>query len=416
MLLNSIVLLLSLALLIFLAGRGFFFGSRPSDDVSDGLTRFLVTLLRLTLFAAIAASAVLVVDYQNAGDPAFCGVTSGCFAVRVSPYSRVLGVPLPNLGLSAFAALLAATLLAREPSHHRAIAAASVAGGAIATVLLAVQAFAIGAFCAWCLAVDVSAIVAAAVSVLLAWRARRVPRDAFARAAQGRLPLTLVWGVAALLAIGLPFVWGRYPVVAPLPPDITALQVPGRVTVVGFTDFQCPFCRKLHPEMHKLEERYGDRLHLVRKMMPLSGHAGAMPAAKAYLCTPEPKREQAAALLYTAPVDRLNDADVAGVLAPLGLDREAFSTCFSSPATQTAIDADMAMYERLAGRGLPLTYAGQRVVIGFNPERIEDAVRRETAGEQPSLPLPWLFAVLVNVAAVAVAFNARERAERAGAV
>ena len=61
----------------------------------------LVLLLRLSLLIAVAASAALIVDYQNAGDPAFCGVGSGCFAVRISPYSRLLGVPLPYIGLVA---------------------------------------------------------------------------------------------------------------------------------------------------------------------------------------------------------------------------------------------------------------------------------------------------------------------------
>lgn len=401
-------LILSLVLLVFLAGRGSVFGNRPTDDGLDGLSRFLVTLLRLALFVAIAASAALVVDYRRAGDPAFCGVTSGCFAVRVSPYSKLFGVPLPSIGLAVYALLFAATLAARESWQQKAVAAATVAGGVIAMVLLGLQQFVIGAFCAWCMAVDSAAIVAAAVSIALAWRSRRVPSEVFARSIQGGLPLTLVWGAAAFAALGLPTVWEKYPVIPPLPPDIAALQVPGKITVVGFTDFQCPFCRKLYPEMQKIEAAYGDRLHYVRKMMPLSGHAGALPAAKAYLCAPEPKREQAAALLYGAPVEKLNDADVAGVLAPLGLDPAAFAACFAAPATQAALDADVAMYGRLEARGLPLTYAGRRVVMGYNPERLEEALHQEAAADQTSLPLPWMFVVLFAVAAAAVSFNARE--------
>jgi protein-disulfide isomerase len=218
-----------------------------------------------------------------------------------------------------------------------------------------------------------------------------------------------VWSVAAVLAIGLPFLWSRYPVIPPLPPDIAALQEPGKITVVGFTDFQCPFCRKLYPDLREIEEQYGDRLRYVRKMMPLAGHPGALPAAKAYLCTPEAKRDAAAALLYTARPDQLTDDGVAGLLAPIGVEPGALAACMSASATKATLDADMAMYERLAARGLPLTYAGDRVIMGYNPGRIRDALARASAPAPLSLPLPWMFVALAAVAVGALALDARAR-------
>ncbi|WP_437812981.1 vitamin K epoxide reductase family protein [Sorangium sp. So ce1078] len=445
MLLNSIALLLALMLLVFLAGRGNVFAVRPArdrqaaresseahragpeapapstlapstltpDERQAGRARFLVTLFRLALFVAIAASAALVVEYQNAGDPAFCGVSSGCFAVRVSPYSRLFGVPLPNLGLAAYTSLLAASLLARERWHHVAIAAASAAGGLGATVLLGLQAFAIGAFCAWCVAVDLAALAAAVTSALVAWQAWRMPRAAFDHAAQGGLPGTTAWGAAAVAAIGLPFFWGNHPVIPPLPPELAALQEPGKITVVAFTDFECPFCRRLHPEMTKMEEPYGDRLRHVRKMVPLPSHAGALPAAKAYVCTPAEKRDQAAALLYSASPSRLTDDRVASVLSPLGLSAAELEACLAAPETQATIDADVALYGRMEARGLPATYVGRRLVVGYNPDRLRDALRREAGGDPLSLPLPWLFVALFGVSAAAVAVSSRDRSRGA---
>lgn len=437
MLLNSIALLLALLLLVVLAARGNLFAVRPSSDgraargasgghqagpeaaapsAGDrqaGRARFFVTLFRLALFVAIASSAALVVEYQNAGDPAFCGVGSGCFAVRVSPYSRLFGVPLPNLGLAAFTALIAASLLARERWHHVAIAAASALGGLGATVLLGLQAFAIGAFCAWCIAVDLAALAAAVTSALVAWQAWRMPRDDFDRAAQGGLSTSTAWGAAAVAAIGLPFLWGSRPVIPPLPPEIAAMQQPGKITIVAFTDFECPFCRRLHPELSKIEEAYGDRVRHVRKMVPLPTHPGALPAAKAYVCTPEDRREQAAALLYGAPSGRLTAARVASVLAPLGLSTEELEACLAAPSTEAAIAADVALYGRMEARGLPLTYVGRRLVVGYNPERIRDALRREAADDPLSLPLPWLFVALFGVSAAAVAVGGRDRSRGA---
>lgn len=378
----------------------------------------LVTLLRLSLLVAIAASAALLVEYQNVGDPAFCGAGSGCFAVRVSPYSQVLGVPLPVIGLLAHAALLCGSLAARTREHLMALALTASAGGAFAFLFLGLQEFVIGALCPWCVAVDVASIVAATCAVLLAARAKSAgpapasepgaaagpgarspstgtaPAGPFWRAVLPTGIETLAWSVAATLAIGLPFLWGRYPVLPPMPPAIAAMQIQGKVTIVGFTDFQCPFCRKLHPAIQDIEHRYGDRIHYSRYMMPLPGHPGAMPAAQAYLCSPEDKREAAADWLYQADDDALTPSGVLALATALGLDRAAFERCLDAPETRAALARDKGIYETLGARGLPLTYIGPRVVVGFDPERVERAVQLELAGERQSLPLAWLFVAL----------------------
>lgn len=370
--------------------------------------RHLVLVLRLSFFVAIAASAAMVVDYQNAGDPAFCGVTSGCFAVRMSSYSRPFGVPLPTIGLAAFTSLLAGSLLVRRPEHHRILAGLAALGGLGGAVLLGLQAFAVGAFCAWCIAVDTAAIVAGAAAAGLAWLARRYP-EAFALEVNPTGAVFATWLLAAVAAIGLPMLWGKYPVVPDAPAEIAALGEPGKLTIVGFTDFECPFCRRLHPTLHQIQAQYGDRARLVRKMMPLQSHPGALPAAKAYVCTPPAQREAAAALLYTADPDQLTDAAVGELLAPLKLDAPAFAACLSAPSTQAAIDADVALYRKLGGMGLPFTFVGRRVVLGYNPARVEDAARLEAAGPQTGLPLPMMFMALGAVAAGAAVVSLLSR-------
>jgi uncharacterized membrane protein len=356
----------------------------------------LVLVLRLSLLVAIAASAALVIEYQNAGDPAFCGVGSGCFAVRI--YSKSWGMFLPYFGLLAHAGLLAASLIARTRDHHRFVALLASAGAAAALVLLYLQHFVIGAICAWCFAVDIASIIAAAAAVGIALQAIKAPppapTDPFWRATTPGPKETLIWGVAAALAIALPFIWGRYPVIPPLPQPVQALQVPGKLTIVSFTDFQCPFCRRLHPEMHKLEAQHGERLHIHRRMMPLPSHAGALPAAQAYLCAPEAKREAAAEWLYNAPDADLNRVGVLAMADVVGISKIDLATCMTSPATQDALARDKALYDSLSARGLPWTYVGPRMVIGFDPERIARSIEAELQGDQMSLKLPWLFVAL----------------------
>ncbi|HSN97760.1 MAG TPA: vitamin K epoxide reductase family protein [Candidatus Nanopelagicales bacterium] len=377
--------------------------------------RHLALLLRLSLFVAIAASAALVADYRSSGDPAFCGVDSGCFAVRISGYANVLGMSLPNLGLAAFATLLAGSLLARSRLHHLLVGVAAGVGAVAALVLIYLQAAVIGAFCAWCVAVDIGALIAAAAAGGIAVQARKAgDEEAFAREVNPGGAALVGWVVAALGGIGLPMMWAQYPTLPALPQEIAAVQVPGKVTLVGFTDFECPFCRRLAPELHQIEEEFGDRIVYIRKMAPLPRHEGALPAAKAYVCAPPEQREGAAALLYTASAERLTEEGVVGVLGPLKLDREALVACLAAPETKAAVEAEVALYKKVAGKGLPYTFVGRRVVLGFNPARIDESIKLELAGQHFGLPLWGMFVALGLVAAGAAAVSLRAKGSGPG--
>jgi uncharacterized membrane protein/thiol-disulfide isomerase/thioredoxin len=366
--------------------------------------RIAVIAKHVALALALAASTALLIDYQNAGDPAFCGVASGCFAVRVSAYSHVLGIPLPNLALPAFGILLGGSLLARTLDQHRLVAVAAGLGGLFAVALVLIQAFAVGAFCPWCMIVDSAAIVCGAASLALwQWLGDSEERAA---AISARGPSRIAWGLAGALAVALPVGWSKYPVIPPAPPDIAAEQVPGKVTIVSFTDFECPFCRKLHPLLDQIREEHHDQLHFVRKMKPLASHVGAMPAAKAWVCVPENRRDKAAALLYAMPPTDFTEQKLVQLADKLHLgDRAAFESCMRSSATEAAIDRDSEAFARVGGRGLPLTWVGPRVIVGLNPDRIAAAVEDELNGPRPGIPLAALIAALGAVFAIAAAVS-----------
>lgn len=356
-------------------------------------------LLRLFLLIAVFACAVLVVEYQGAGDPAFCGAASGCAAVRRSALSRIGPVPLPVLGLTAFAIVLGLALSARDKAGTLQLAALAGAGGVLGAALIVIQAVQVKAFCKWCLAVDISAIGAA---LLALWLHREVTRDSdfetwlgalFRRRAQ-----MLVWAVGAGLAGILPLIWGEYPATYPLPAQIAAIAVPDKVNIVSFTDFECPYCRKMHPTLHDIVASNEGRVTIERKMVPLPSHRGARPAAEAYVCTPGAQREAMASALYEAtPITRDGILDTA---ARLGLDREAFGKCMEHPTTKATIDADSALFEKLDLRGLPYTFVGNRIILGHNPSAASKAARIALAGGRPTLPVAWM---LYAFGAIAVA-------------
>ena len=380
----------------------------------------LVILLRLALIVALFASAALFIEYQRAGDPAFCGVGSGCMAVRMSPYSRLFNVPLPTWGLLAFGGLFSVAMTARTRAQHRLVAVLSALGAVAACYLIYLQAFAIHAFCKWCVMADASAFVAAITAGLLyahvvegAGEAATPTPTAQRLADLLRLPrVTIAWLVAAAVALGAPFLWAQFPVIPPLPAEIAALQVPGKVTIVSFTDFECPYCRALHPTLEELVHQHAGQVVIVRKMMPLSGHPGALPAALAYECTPAEKREKMVDELYAAPPELLNREGLVAIgEARVGLPRDELSRCITAPETRALVDADKEVFTQIQGQALPLTYVGPRALLGFKADQLREAVSLALAGPRASLAIGWMFALVGVFLAVAAGITLRSESK-----
>ena len=376
----------------------------------------LVTLLRLALVVALFATCALYIEYQRAGDPAFCGVGSGCMAVRMSPYSKLFNTPLPTWGLLAFTSLFAFVMAARSRAQHLAVAVIAGLGALVAAYLVYLQAFEIRAFCKWCVMAD-SATVVAAITAILIYRlvAKDVGRDGAASpnelavaAVAGRPVVSIAWMLTAALAFCAPFVWAQFPVIPPLPPELAALQVPGKVTIVSFTDFECPFCRKLHPTLEEALTQHPGQLVIVRKMMPLSGHPGALPAALAYECSPEEKREKMVDALYAAPEELLNREGLLALAeSRVGIDRATLGRCMDAPETRALVEADQALFTAIQGAALPLTYVDSRAILGFKPDALREAVALALKGPRPALPLSALFALIGAVLAVASGITLR---------
>src|SRR6185503_6117111 len=77
---------------------------------------------------------------------------------------------------------------------------------------------------------------------------------------------------------------------------VRAVYEPGKINVVEFADFECPYCRALHPVLKRVIQDYpADRVHFVRKHVPLEMHELARPAARAAVCTEEQGKGEAMA-------------------------------------------------------------------------------------------------------------------------
>lgn len=371
----------------------------------------LVLLARVAALTAVFGSALLVVEYSRESEPAFCGAASGCGAARRWA-EETLSLPLPHVGLIAFAVLFVMTLVAGGRAHVKRVAMLGGAGAAIALGLIALQVFAIGALCPLCMLVDTAALVAGAALVALARIGRRPElgegklEAALAQVSMARSS-GVVWGLAMLFAVVAPFVWASRAPADDVPPAVRGWQRPGVLTVVSFTDFECPFCRKFAPLLDALKEREKGRIHFERRMVPLEIHPGAVPAALAYLCTPEPLRDRMAARLYAAKPDELAHEKVAALGKELGLDEAEFSACLASDAKRAEIKRDRELFEAVGGGGIPLTYVGTTPIRGARPQLLDEALARAREPSRLELSHRSLFGTFGVVALLALALSVR---------
>ncbi len=131
------------------------------------------------------------------------------------------------------------------------------------------------------------------------------------------------------------------------------------VTIVEFSDFQCPFCGKVLPTLDKIKEEYGDQVRVVFKQLPLGMHQQAKPAAQAALAAhKQGKFWQMHDLLFEKQREmRSNGSNFkewsAGLAEELGLDVDQFKKDYDDPEVAKKIETDLKLAQRVGARGTP---------------------------------------------------------------
>ena len=112
------------------------------------------------------------------------------------------------------------------------------------------------------------------------------------------------------------------------------------VTIVEFSDFECPFCRDVQTTLKQVLQNYGNDVRLVFKHMPLEGHRNSLPAARAAYCAGEQNRFwQYHDALFAAR--NLTPGVFDEIALSLGLGVEKFQACRSSEHSRAAVVKDM---------------------------------------------------------------------------
>jgi protein-disulfide isomerase len=373
-------------------------------------------LLRVASLIALATSVALLADYTSQS-PAFCtSADTGCGAVRQSGWGYPLGIPMPALGIAGFALLFSLSMF-ESPARRRALPIVAGAGGLAALGLLVLQAVTLKTFCALCVIVDLAGVVAAVAA--LAWS--RSPLAAGGPAAKKRKrssrapaladPLdSWAWWVLAGIAVAAPLIWPRVRPQPPIAPEIAALYVPGKINVVEFADFECPHCRRLHPELKKLVAEFSPGVNFVRMNLPLKSHVHALGAAKAVVCAEKQgKGDELADALFAS--EDLTLSAIRRIAVGLGIDTSELDRCIDHPDTAARLHREEQILRAAGFEGLPTTYIGaQRIVGARAPEVFREAFEKAKRGEGNEGIPAWLFIALLGLLAGGTVYLGRKRA------
>ncbi|MGA7842506.1 MAG: thioredoxin domain-containing protein [Candidatus Acidiferrales bacterium] len=168
-----------------------------------------------------------------------------------------------------------------------------------------------------------------------------------------------------------------------------------KVTVVIFSDFQCPHCRELSNTLATVIPEY-PQVHFVFKDFPLTqihpwAEAAAIGAHCAYMQSPKAFAPLDAQIF--AEQDLLSAENIWEKLisyaTQAGLDPDAFKTCMSSPEAKAAVDASHREGEALNVTSTPTLFVNGHPLIGGDKATLEQYIKYElsaVSSRSPSVP------------------------------
>jgi protein-disulfide isomerase len=163
-----------------------------------------------------------------------------------------------------------------------------------------------------------------------------------------------------------------------LPTDPARGPLDAPVTIVEFSDFQCPFCKQALPTLQRIQTTFGDQVRQVYRHSPLPNHAAAFAAAAASDCAHEQGRFWPYHDLLFANYQTLEPSRLKEYARAVGLDAKKFDACFDSGKSSEAVVEDLEDAQRYGVASTPTFFVNGRMVLGaVSYEALEQIVREE---------------------------------------
>ncbi len=151
-----------------------------------------------------------------------------------------------------------------------------------------------------------------------------------------------------------------------------------KVTMVEFTDFECPFCSRFYNDSYKaLVKKYVEsgKMRVVFHNLPLSFHPNAHISAQAVECAADQnKYNELHDLLFqkqtewaSEPTDTVSSKYFEAYAKEIGMNVAAFKKCVDSGEKKAAVDADVALGTKVGASGTPTFYFNKEQLVGAQP-------------------------------------------------
>jgi protein-disulfide isomerase len=157
------------------------------------------------------------------------------------------------------------------------------------------------------------------------------------------------------------------------------------VTIVEFSDYECPFCKRGEDAVQKVVDTYGDKVRVVFRDYPLEFHPRARPAAEAAACANAQGKFWEYNKKLFANQTALSDDNFKTYAKDIGLDTAKFDECYAKKPHSAAIDKDMADGAAAGVNGTPAFFINGRSLSGAQPfERFKEIIDEELAAKPAS--------------------------------
>ena len=215
----------------------------------------------------------------------------------------------------------------------------------------------------------------------------RKPKEAVADQIRAGLERQLLQSAENDFITGLKESYSVSYLLEPLRADVDHEGFPQRgddtspVTLVEFSDFECPYCQRALPLIEAIEEKYGERVNVVFRQYPLSIHPNAPKAAEASLCARDQGKFWEMHDLMFAEQQSLGVDALKEKASRLELDGAAFAECLDTGRYESAVAADVAAGTAAGVDGTPAFFINGRHISGAVPFEtletvIDDEIRR----------------------------------------
>ena len=157
------------------------------------------------------------------------------------------------------------------------------------------------------------------------------------------------------------------------------------ITLVEFSDFQCPYCQATVPTLKQIEKKYGDKVQIVYRQFPLSIHPFAAKAAEASLCANEDGKFWEMHDAMFQDQQKLSVSDLKQTARRVGIDGKKFDSCLDAGRYVEQVHDDQKEALRLGVNGTPAMYInGVPVEGGAVPfTKLESLIEIELARAKP---------------------------------